>query len=94
MTKGIAGIEKSVPWGVQSAVASSLLFYLLLHLRAIGVIKGFNRGEDTDLFFPQLAVAWFLVVTRVFPATQNVFSVLTDKITPGNLSGTKKSKAE
>ena len=86
MTKGIAGIEKSVPWGVQSAVASSLLFYLLLHLRAIGVIKG--------LFFPQLAVAWFLVVTRVFPTTQNVFSILTDKITPGNLSGTKKSKAE
>ena len=76
---------------MQSAVASSLLFYLLLHLRA-------DHDDNSKVMyvarFPQLAVAWFLVVTRVFPATQNVFSILTHKITPSNLSDTKKSKAE
>ena len=91
MTKGIAGIEKSVPWGVQSAVASSLLFYYLLHLKNS---KNNIPDKIKELFFPQLAVALFLVVTRVFPATQNVFSILTHKVTPENSSGTKKSKAE
>jgi hypothetical protein len=65
MTKGIGGISTSVPWGVESALASSILFYWC----KLYAKESFEILVSVDLH-PQLCVAFFLVSTRLIPKLQ------------------------
>ena len=65
MTKGIGGISTSVPWGVESALASSILFYWC----KLYAKESFETLVSVDLH-PQLCVAFFLVSTRLIPKLQ------------------------